>query len=455
MSKEKIKQLAVKIFDKIGKHIGSGTLFVPKERGKYAYVFTAAHVAILGIEKEKLKFKMVIDEKEKNFETNDEDSMKIHEKYPKGDDVKEYDVAVIKVNRENWMEGLPTLTIGDPKEEDEIQGQGFPINACEPKFVFHMTPLEGKIGTCSNVDKRFQLVVSNDLNSSDRDSELKGYSGSGLYEKRDGIEDLVLVGIFSYGQGKNALQKRTNSFYSELLQEICRKYNFEKPEKANQIPSSFKYYVEEATNLIENNELRQQILDLLAYLIEEGLIPAKLVASAEKDIYDIPECNNKYRIRCKECWIARLKLIYSLALLDDRIDNFKNPKIALDDKKEIPIEFFCSEGSEGNSQLKKVVRSIYNKGFAYNTKFRDNAILVWASKGNPTHKSMNRTEFSRIVGKISTEPIYRKKFDTMYGESKKNDLSIIHIDKLIEAIDVEDVKDVNNKLLEAFKNVIS
>lgn len=455
MNKRKIRQLTVKIFNMMGAYIGSGTLFVPRGDGKYAYIFTAAHVAVLGIDEKKLKFKMLLDEQEKDFETNNEDSIKLHEEYDKNADVKEYDVAVIKINREDWMHKLPTLTIGSPKENEEVQGQGFPKGAHESKLIFNMMELEGKIVTCSNQYKRFQLNIDNKLNLSNRDSELEGYSGSGLYEKRYEDEELVLVGIFSYGQGQNAIQNTTNSFHSELLRDICKKYRWEEPEQANQVPSSFEPYACEAISLIENNKVEQQIHGLIEYIIESGFKPSNLIKNKD-DIYDIPKCISKDRVRCKECWIARLQLICILIILGVKIENLRRPCILIEGDNNIPIEFFCSEGSEGDAQMKKVVRSIYDKGFTWNSKFRENAILVWASKGKQTHKIMNRTKFNRIIGNISNELIYKcRQFDTMYGDRKKNNLSIIHIDELMKLIDVEEDEDINNNLLEALKNVIS
>lgn len=452
MSNSKIEQLTVKIYLNYGVAIGSGTLYVPKEDGENAYVFTAAHVASQGLDVKYLEFKILVNEEEKKFETKEEDAIKLHDKYERDAQVKTYDVAVIKVIKEDWMKSLPTLTIGTPTKEMCIEGKGFPISAHENNLGFAMMPLNGQAGRCSDENQRFHLILSNELRNPCE--ELPGYSGSGLYEQRETESDLVLIGIFSYGQGQNAIQNTANAFYGRLLKDICYQYGWEQPEDANQAPSSFTPYVCDAINIIENDSVREDIDGIIKYIIEEGVKPASLINTTE-DLYDIPKCINNDRVRCKICWISRLRLISILAMLDVKVDKLREPEVLVNDKS-IPVEFFCSEGSEGNSQMRKVIRSIFNTGFIWKNKFRDNAILVWASKDTQTHKTMTRTDLSRLIGDICKESVNRiKKYDTMYGEGKNNDLSIIHIDELMKAIDVEEHNDVKNSVLEVFKNVIS
>ena len=451
-----IKQLTVLIYNNRGATIGSGTLFVPKSNGSYAYIFTVAHIILNEhIDEKKLKFKMVVDEKAIEFETYAEDSIKCHDKYDKDADVKEYDVAVIKVIKEEWMRKLPTLTVGMPKENGNIHGQGFPSSAYEKNLVFAMLPLNGTIGTCSDLQMRFQINLINKLNPTTRDEELKGYSGSGIYEECYNKTEHILIGIFSYGQGQQAIQNITNSFYSELLRDICKKYGWEEPEDAKQVPKSFEPYVCDAISIIENDKVKNQIKDIIEYIIENGIGPYMLM-NTQDDIYDIPKCNNNDRAQCKDCWIARLQLISILAMLGVRIEDLKKPQLNINNKNnKTPIEFFCSEGTKGESQIKQVVRSILDKGYTWNSKFRENAILVWASSGKQTHKSMDRTKFNNVIGDICNEPISKiRKYDTLYGEGRTNNLSIIHIDELMNAIDDEDETNINNKLLEVLENVI-
>lgn len=452
MNKIKIKQLTVKIYNKGGGAIGSGTLYVPKGNGKHAYVFTAAHVAVKGLDAQYLGFKMLVDQQEMNFETKEDDAIKLHDKFDKDADIKTYDVAIIKIIKEDWMQSLPILTIGNPREDLSVEGRGFPSSAREDNLKFAIMPLNGQIGTCSDQDQRFHLILANKLTNPSE--ELPGYSGSGLFEERDEATELVLIGIFSYGQGKNAIQNTTNAFYSSLLQDICKQYGLEEPEEANQAPSSFEPYILDAISMIENDTVRENIHQIIKYIIETGIKPSGLI-NTEDGIHDIPQCNSRDRVRCKMCWVSRLRLISILAMIEGEISNPIKPSISLDEKF-IPIEFFCSEGSEGNSQIGKVVRSIFNKGFAWENKFREDAILVWASIGNQTHKDMTRTEFSRLIEDICNEQVNRmKKYDTMYGEGKNNNLSIIHIDKLMTAIDVRGNKDVKNSVLEVLEDVIS
>ena len=455
MDGSKIKQLAVQIINDEGVTKGSGTLFVPNSEGVYAYIFTAAHVLFnKKNQEENLKFKMLVEENEIEIKTNEKDSIKWHEQYDIEADIKKYDVAVIKVTKEEWMRKLPILTIGMPKENEIIEGQGFPNNAYESKTLFARLPLHGSVVTCSNAYKRFQLELTNNLNPNNRDEELIGYSGTGIYEKCDDKIEPVLIGIFSYGQGQQATQSIANSFYSILLLDVCKKHGWEEPEISNQYPTSFEPYLCEAISIIENNNVKNKIKENMKYIIDEGIGPYKLVDS-NNDIPDIPKCNGRDRARCKVCWIARLQLISILATLGVEIEELKNPELAIAEGNKIPIDFFCSEGNKGESQMRQVVHSILDKGYAWDNKFRENAILVWASYGNQTHKSMNRTEFNNVIGNICNEPISKKKkYDTMYGEGRTNNLSIIHIDMLMRAIDTKDETSDNNQLLEVLENVI-
>lgn len=453
MDYTKIKQLAVRIFNSKGAAIGSGTLFVPNKVTEYAYIFTAAHVAINGITEKRIKFKMLVNEEEVEFEINDENCIKCHDRFDKDVEPKEYDIAVIKINKKEWMKELPTLTIGTPKENTKIHGQGFPKKAYESKLIFAMLPLNGVIGTCSEKYFRFQLNILNDLGAN-HDEDLKGYSGCGIYEECDEKSELVLMGIFSYGQGCQATQKIANSFSSVLLRDICKKYGWEEPEEANQIPRSFEKYVDDAISIIENEKIQEQVEIIMNELIKMEIGPHKLIDS-EDDMHQIPKCNNGNRKKCRACWIARLQLISILIILDVDICDLKKPEIKINDEIKIPIEFFCSEGNKGQSQMKQVIRSIWDSGYAWRNKFRDNAILVWASLGNQTHKRFDRTSFNNVIVDICKEPISKmKKYDAMYGDGKVNNLSIIHIDDLMTAIDIEDERNIKNKLLEVLENVI-
>ncbi|MFL0267932.1 hypothetical protein [Candidatus Clostridium radicumherbarum] len=455
MSVIKIKQLAVLIRNENGAIIGSGTLFVPRGDGLHAYIYTASHVIMHNerVEK-KLKFKMLVDDEEVDFETDVEDSIKCHDSYDKNSDIKEYDVAVIKVLKKDWMKNLPTLTIGKPKENENINGQGYPISAHEEKLQFAMLPLNGVIRTCSDKYMRSQLQLSNELNPMEHDEELKGYSGAGVYEVSGDQTDPVLLGIFSFGQGQQAVQKLTNIFYSDLLRDICKKNGWEEPEDALQLPGSFEPYAYGATRIIENENTRNQIKDLIDYFIKIGIKPSDLIDSKDS-LHDIPRCNNKDRTRCEACWTARLQLISILAILRVKIEEFNDPQIDINTHR-IPIDFFCSEGSEGESKIAEVVRSIVDKEYVLGGKFRENAILVWASLDKQNTKVMKRSEFNNVVRDICGEEVtYRLKgYDTLYGESGTNNLSIIHIDELMKVLDAKDIESSTNNLLEVLRDVI-
>lgn len=449
MSKRKIKQLAVKIYKKSGAAIGTGVLYVPLSDGKYAYVFTAAHVAEKGIDKQYLSFKACVGDSYEEFETKGDSDIKLHSKYASN----EFDVAVVRVEKEDWMMGLPKLVIGNPVERDKVEGEGFPQSARDKTLKFSMLPLDGTINTCSDSDKRFQIVLDNKLQ--DASKELGGYSGSGIYNVSEDDEELVLIGIFSYGQGVNATQNITNVFYSSLLIEICEENKWEMPELSNQAPSSFEVYIDDAVNIIESDSVRSNLSDLARYFVESGIKPTLFVKQSS-DIYDIPECKSNNRMRCKTCWISRLKLISILAFIKGDLKDLDKPIIEIDSKK-VPIDFFCSEGSEGKCQMKKVVHSIVSSGFIWKNKFRDNAILIWASQEPPTHELMCCTKMNRIVGDICNQPINKiklKKYDTLYGEGKNDNLSIIHINKLMKAIDIEEIDEVEKNVMEVFGDAI-
>lgn len=450
MSKRKIKQLAVKIYKKSGAAIGSGVLYVPSSDGKYAYVFTAAHVAEKGIDEQYLSFKACVGDSYEEFETKGDSDIKLHRKYVSN----EFDIAVARVEKEEWMRELPRLVIGDPVESDDVEGEGFPESARDKYLKFSMLPLDGTINTCSDSAKRFQIVLDNNLQD-ERSAELEGYSGSGIYNISKDDEELVLIGIFSYGQGVNSTQNTTNVFYSSLIIEICEENKWEIPELSNEAPSSFESYIDDAVNIIENDSVRSNLSDLAMYFVESGIKPTLFVKQSS-DIYDIPECRSTNRMRCKTCWISRLKLISILAFIKGNLDNLDKPIIEINRRK-VPIDFFCSEGSEGKCQMKKVVHSIVSSGFIWKNKFRDNAILIWASQEAPTHELMCCTQMNRIVGDICNQPINKiklKKYDTLYGEGKNDNLSIIHINKLMKAIDIEEIDEVEKNVMEVFGDAI-
>ena len=443
-----IKQLTVRIYDENDVAIGSGSLFIPKTISLFAYVYTAAHVVT---DKELVKFKSVIDEHEYCFESIDKDSIKCHDKF-EDSEVKKFDTAVIKVKREEWMNKLPSLILASPSEGKKIEGRGFPRNTYDSNLQMAMLPLEGTVGMCSEQEKRFHISLNNNLDSSDRNDELKGYSGSGIYIKstRDNLE---LIGIFSYGQGQNAIQGVTNAFSIELIKDICIKYKWELPEDSMEVPSSFIDYKEDAINIIENEEIKRHISLIIDTLTENKIIPSTLVHN-KSQIYDIPQCVNNNRMRCKECWIARLQLICILAILGVSIEDLNEPQIKIGNSN-IPIDFFCSEGKKGNSTLGGVVRSILTSGYLWDNNLRENAILIWASKGKQTRKFMPKSKFKNVISDICNETASRiNRYDTMYGEGRANNLSIIHIDKIMEAVDCDEKKDVYKNVMEVLNNAI-
>lgn len=456
MINEELESIAVRIEEKgSGQYLGSGTLCISDYKSKYAYIVTAAHVIY---EKDFIV---------RAYCNNNENGQiiksnihikntKFHPEYDPTLDIKVKDVVVICVEKEEWMNLLPRTILGQPTKYGSILGRGFPDGTEEQIFKLAGQELEGCIGNISKEAHRFHLKLHMDIDNGNRDEELKGYSGTGLFNTDKDENDLILLGVFSYGEGINAKNSITNVFDSELVQEIILQNGWEPFGITTDAPLSFEPFIELAVSRIETDIVRNELLVKAEDEICTKISPDKLSTK----YHDIPICIGN-RMRCEKYWTSILQLLSILSIVGVDVKDFNEPYISLEkngDMIRVPIEFICSEGHEGKCQMGAFIRSLLYSDYAWGNKLRENGLIIWSSKDIPTKMKRNSTEISRIVANICQDrkdkEVVRRRLHIKYGEVIQNKFSIMHIHNLISDLDSYEEDDYED-IIKYIKKVLS
>lgn len=193
---------------------GSGTLF-PVWMGEKMYVLTAAHVVAPLKEKMKIEGQticLICKESADNLQeiiVDNPENIFIHSKYKNQDENQEYfyDVAIIQIPWESWMDILNGYQLKEGKIGVEISGYGFPEalddekNASNATLFSGISPFWGSIESSDegHLAVRYNFVLSRDIN---RDYIMTGYSGTGLLCMEN--QSIYLRGIISCSRGKEA-----------------------------------------------------------------------------------------------------------------------------------------------------------------------------------------------------------------------------------------------------------
>lgn len=446
MLEDKLLEIAVKIEDTNGNGRGSGVLWAPRKESLYAYVFTAAHV----VNSKETQIRL-LDDKHQEVVLISQD-VKCHSNYSYINDRRENDVAVIRIQNKAWMEKIPNIVFGKDYNHINIIGRGFPQNASDLNFILSGQALKGRIS--NSISNRFQIKLdpTMSVNQADRDAELEGYSGTGVFHEDRSENELVLLGICTFGQGRDAALGTVNNFSADLISEVCKENNWDLPGYESEAPLSFEPFIDECVSKITTEAIKDEIRYHAQELIENGLTPCSLTKLLN-DCNDVPICKRKTRIRCENYWIAMLQFLSIIHIIGITTDGSMGPSIVIEkdgEKEAFPIEFVCSEGYDGNCRIDKLIRSLVLQSLTWGNKLRNNGIIIWSSDRTPTIKLYNRTKFGRIVRDICFEPRSEAKkigLDLKYGEKAPNDLSVIHIEKLLEELDsIENVDRIDENI---------
>ncbi|HCQ90858.1 MAG TPA: hypothetical protein DIU45_15470 [Clostridium sp.] len=453
-NKDKLKYISVRIetideFSRKPKCIGSGVIY--KTKSDYDYVFTAAHV-VNNINKIQIRY-LNIEDKEETLIISEKD-ISIHKSYipNKSNNLEnkppQYDIAVIKCCKiQTKIISYMLRKITEVNYGEKIEFLGFPSGQEQSDSLFNLSYLHSKNNVYVDKDtkvKRFNYRIGDDIsiNTSDRNEELEGLSGMGLFTCQN--RQLELIGIHSFGVNNNTNNNICSSMMIELVEEICVDNRWEKPKFSNQISGNFKTCLDYFFAEINDANLKNVMYEL--------------VHKNRNEIVSQSFCGNskmcEFGPHPHNCDIFINNLFILLCILKSINVNvdINKPMIKIGEK-EINIKYVCSEGDnvKGRVSIKDFVRSI-KTDYLNRVKVEDNSLIIWNCKNNTSKdKGCLKSSFHNIVGDLMEELIREYDFDILKGNLHPNQITIMHIDEfkdfLYEKSSIDIIPWLNDKLV--------
>ncbi|HBJ2608877.1 hypothetical protein FDA77_05720 [Clostridium botulinum] len=450
---EEIEKLAVRIeLKEFGVEendiLGSGILWFPDTDNGYSYVFTAAHVIYRVIDsitqgEKKLSIRYLDENKEnKEFPINSND-VAIHHNFKKEDNGElNNDIAVIRCkNLDLQRQNYNLKKIEQINRNSNLIFRGFPKVMKGHSFILSGKSLQGKYNQLDGGKKKFDYSIDTEanLNQTDRNNELIGFSGMGVF-LQDKYNKLLL-GIHSYGGGDDSNFATVVGMSSELIVEICKDKGWDIPSFDSDVEGNMGDCIDYFLDEIENEELCEVMDDLI-----EGdfssILQCQFCGNSQ-------ECTRKLLPhRCPTFRANLLIILCILKYLNPEVD-FMNPTLK-NGIESYPIKFICSEG-------KDVISRLAMKHFIYSIKcdylkknvVEDNSIIIWASerdiKGNII---CDKEEFKKILVDIKNDIRKSAGFNIKTGIKQPNELSIIHINKIKNYIENGCLDKIKNQLID-------
>lgn len=476
----KIKEInmahyAVRIATDNGKSLrGSGVLFI-RNIGEDAFVFTAAHVvddimsdSKMEIEKLYLSctdgngiYKIISVSSKRALDTMSENNVEsliyVHPRYYK--DGLKNDAAIITVPWNEWMATLDNLKLDKYVSDTELKGWGFPASMNKEWDSDSQNEVAGKKDlrgrSVAQGEKRFSVYY--DMNNFPlkikRKDTMVGFSGSGLFEGREGSH--VLIGVISDECGDETAGNMLWASEITLFYEILEHYGLKIA-----IPDSFKAYRDILMDSIPKirKKARRFFTDKSEQLLEVEKLTPKEILSDEEKLYKGLVCEGRWE-SCSDYWVGQLEKAFILYFLagvpKEGLEHpvLQMPKPYEDDR--VYVAFLCTEEA-AEDVICKLIQKDY---FSRTGQLFDKTIFLLHGKSN--NKSFTCL-FSRkicrdIVVNIadeyedeSTKVLSEKmehfivegqeqySFDIIKGAVAQCNLAIIGMGKLMEIIEQGD-----------------
>lgn len=455
MAWNEIKNLSVRIAIARGTKkflLGTGVLY---RRGfeEPALILTAAHVLKDGKENPE-------QEKQYYFDCADSEgrdrrivcSLKMGEKiliHPDYEEIsKKNDVAAFIVPWEEWMKNLPSVLLGAGREKEE-QGWGFPERMDEEySDDERRTGIKRLNGIRDDYDNGLRYTLEHSLPNptKPRESMMKGFSGTGLFEKSSiGIR---LVGLVSRAAGGETAGGELMAVGAMAIIQMLQHYRVE-----ISLPDSLNKYRE-----LVSDEIRQKgaarglfLKSLKALIKDENLTPKCLLENDKGAKIDL-KCNER-RECCFEYWKGQLLWRAFLKGIWDKMGkDLIQPRICVSydtkehsDTKDPEAVYICAEESE-ETVICKLIQEDY---FGEKEKLADRTIVLLNGKDPKLCECMvTRGECRRMIQDIAGEYEYRDPdefvektrnllkeknegdFDIIKGQLKECNLAVLGIGKI-------------------------
>ena len=172
---------------------GTGILYCEKDTENF-YIITCAHVVINTSQLKICILQPDSIEGEKEIYIDVDSNNIYYPPYLEDDELKNsempylYDAAIIECKKGNINMDLKATSycLSCPKELDLLTVVGYPSSISDERIYFQQINLSAQTDKVSINDNKFIIkIIGDELNDSDRYDELKGFSGSPLWEKEE------------------------------------------------------------------------------------------------------------------------------------------------------------------------------------------------------------------------------------------------------------------------------
>lgn len=289
-------------------------------------------------------------------------------------------------------------------------------------------------------------ICSSNVNTSDRNSEMEGFSGAGIFCDLD--SELVLVGIHKGAAGSNAERGNLLGTTSDFIRNMCCENQYDIPNVINEINGNLsdqlEYFQEEILVDLEIEDM-EKVSSLLYEVTGQDMTEA-----LNGIFYNFCEkCH--YRTNYHQCDHFRgflLVLAVFLKAVNENVD-LAMPRVRV--PKEIPIYFVCSEGlgRSTHAQL-KLNHFVYalksQKELAH--RLEDDCIIIWGSEQQPrdNQKKCTYSEYKNVLGDITRMPGSTLDITSIFKDPRPK--AIIHIDEIISMLRDGKIQQLQEKFAE-------
>lgn len=431
---EELKRYAVRL--KSGNNnLGSGVLWKPRLCQKHnLYIFTAAHVIknqeniLVEFERDEGTIELAINE------------LVISDKYQKDGDP--FDVAIIPIDYE--YQELTSYRVAELSHDlnkilknPQLVMLGFPEEGgIDSSFGLSMDTLKCEYEAVDRSIEaiKYKFVVPN-IDNSDKNSELTGFSGAGIFAQID--SEIVLLGIHKGALGENAARGNLLGTTVDFIREMCIENNYDIPENTEIVNGDLSdrrtFFIEDIMEDLKEDDY-DKMYSLLGEILQQDMV--EIIRSAFCNYCE--ECEYKTKYHSCEYFRGFLLVLVMFLKIMDKDTNLLSPKVG--EKSEIPICFVCSEGKGVANKDKQVQLKLSHFIYALKTekevasKLEDGCIIVWGSERAPrdNQRKCGYSEYKHVLRDITRKPGNEIDITCVYSEPKPS--VIIHINEVINLL---------------------
>lgn len=430
--------------------LGSGVLWKPEAcKQNKIYIFTAAHVLI---NRENIEVEFCHHEKTVNLSVEKRSitiSNTYHQEGDFGDvgiiildyiydDFPSYKFATFENGFNDIYQNKNLIMMGFPHEGALVQS----YRLSRDQINFKYDDVDNDIWTF-----KYKIAPGENINTADRNSELVGFSGAGVFFDLE--SGLVLAGIHKGSNGYNAGRGTLLGTTSDFIRNMCRQNQYDIPPLMDEIngilSDQVKYFKEEIIEDLLCDDDVEKVLSLLGKVVGKDLAEA-----INGSFYNFcEEC--KYRTHYHQCSYFRgflLILAVFLKAVNENVD-LNSPQIT--EPEEIPIYFVCSEGLGRSTQAQlKMNHFIYalksQKELAH--RLEDNCIIIWGSEKQPreNQKKCTYSDYKKVLADITRMPGNALDITSLTLDPRPK--AIIHIDEIISMFHNVRIKELHEMFAE-------